>query len=211
MKQNDVPIVREGKRGCGYRKAGGLYLRSDGLGQPCGKLPLPLTVCPTCGEGIRPSRSATWVDALKLFASRECDNSKCQDWLCPLSDGRIQDSFGEDGRAYLIWVGEYHYKHPEDFALEAEAMGISRRVNAVPRGFVLGTTCVLLAHVNTPLPREAVEPGDMETLKVERGAAVFKVFRPDRIEYVVKGDETEEELDRLVERRITPVRVEGPQ
>lgn len=38
----------EGARGCGYRKAGGIYLVSGGIPRPCGKLPIPLTTCPTC-------------------------------------------------------------------------------------------------------------------------------------------------------------------
>ena len=38
-------------------------------------------------------------------------------------------------------------------------------------------------------------------------AAIFMVTRPTHIEYVVKGDETGEELEKLVKRGITPVQV----
>lgn len=32
----------EARRGCGYRKAGGLYLVASGMGSPCHRLPIPL-------------------------------------------------------------------------------------------------------------------------------------------------------------------------
>jgi hypothetical protein len=51
----------EHKRGCGYRKPGGMYLVSLGIGRDCGKLPIPLTVCPCCGAGIKFSRGFTWI------------------------------------------------------------------------------------------------------------------------------------------------------
>ena len=56
----------EAKRGCGYRKVGGLYLVSDGLGIPCDRLPITLEVCPCCGAGIKPARGWTWVDVPTL-------------------------------------------------------------------------------------------------------------------------------------------------
>jgi hypothetical protein len=47
------------KRGCGWRKPGGLYLCADGVGGVCGKLPIPLDICPTCHGGIKFCRSWT--------------------------------------------------------------------------------------------------------------------------------------------------------
>ena len=63
---NIQTIVNESERGCGFRKKGGLYLVSEGLAAPCGKLPIPLTVCPVCGQGIKPSRGWTWINGKKL-------------------------------------------------------------------------------------------------------------------------------------------------
>jgi hypothetical protein len=57
----------EGARGCGYRKPGGLYLVSGELSEPCPLLPFETSVCPTCGEGIRPARGFTWVDGAKFI------------------------------------------------------------------------------------------------------------------------------------------------
>ncbi len=84
----------------------------------------------------------------------------------------------------LIWVGEMFYKTPRAFLKEAAEQGISRRIRSIPRDFKLGETCVWLAH------RKAVEGVDMTP-------GVFYAFLPQRIEYIVKGDETEEKLRAL--------------
>ena len=51
----------EKERGCGFRKLGGLYVVSGKLAAPCGGLPIRLHVCEACGEGIKQSRSWTWI------------------------------------------------------------------------------------------------------------------------------------------------------
>jgi hypothetical protein len=96
------------------------------------------------------------------------------------------------GRVGLLWVGEKYYPHASDFTEEAAKLGVSRRIHQIPREFVLGETVILMAH------RKAIDnskPG------------VFMVLRPKDIEYVVKGNETEKELEALVKRGITPVQV----
>jgi hypothetical protein len=74
----------EPKRGCGYRKVGGLYLVVMGAGRHCGKMPIRAEVCPTCNGGIKPTRGWTWIDPAPLFADRPCDRADCGS--CP-SDG----------------------------------------------------------------------------------------------------------------------------
>lgn len=59
----------EGARGCGYRKAGGIYLCSGELSEPCPKLPVEMHTCPTCSSGIKPARGFTLVKVVKLEAS----------------------------------------------------------------------------------------------------------------------------------------------
>src|SRR5207302_7622776 len=59
-KGGDVAV--EAKRGCGYRKIGGLYFVGGGRGVACDRLPIPLDICPTCGHGIKQTRGFTWVD-----------------------------------------------------------------------------------------------------------------------------------------------------
>jgi hypothetical protein len=220
-----VPAVTrtsvEAKRGCGYRKPGGLYLVGDAPTTPCAALPVPLDVCPACGAGVKPTRGWTWVIPDVLLAKYlRPHGDDLHAAYCPLgAPGRLVGP-GEDeqyNRCGLLWVGESFYPMPWDFTAEAMRMGVSRRINAVPRGFKLGQW-VLLAHrkaiagtrcvcgfqhppgtpcdiSKTPLDDYGVTPG------------IFHLFRPRAIEYVVKGDETEEQLTALAKRDITPVRV----
>lgn len=114
------------------------------------------------------------------------------------------------GKSGLIWVGEQFYKTQEDFLREARSMGISRRVSVVPKGFKLGTW-VLLAHRRGVPHQEDIPDGLFAEFEVKQTRwipAIFSVFKPFALEYVVKGGETEEELERLVRRGLTPVKVE---
>lgn len=183
----------EGKRGCGYRKQGGLYLISGGMGRYCGALPIELSVCPTCHHGIKPSRGWTWIDLSALASVRGCQKEGgCGD--CPIADAKIS-------QCGLIWIGEKFYPSPLSFSNEAHNMGISRRISAVPRGFKLGETWVALAH------RKAIEGEFKLEEEPTFKSAIFHVFKPQRIEYVVKDDDTPEKLESLEKRGISLVRV----
>jgi hypothetical protein len=191
----------EGKRGCGYRKPGGLYLIGPPTGQSCCKLPFPLTICPCCGAGIRPARAWTWVDANKLFDQSDCNHPRHYEPRCPLEYGI--------GQAGLVWIGEKFYPSPQDFLQEAREIGISRRIGAVPKDFKLGETWVLLAH-RKAIPEIHMWDPDVESEpKQEWTPAIFSVFKPTAVEYVVKGDETEEDLERIVKRGLTPIVVKN--
>lgn len=198
----------EPRRGCGFRKVGGLYLVSGGAGVPCGRLPIILSTCPTCGGGIKQTRSWQWVAPGALLEhAPPCEFAHVElspeDRLarvfghhvgcdaCPLSHPR---RLGE--RAGLIWIGEKFYPTPHAFSEEAAKLGISRRVNAIPRGFKVGVTWVLLAH-----PR---------VLVLDDGAwlkGIFRVFRPERIEKIVTASQAADAaaVAELRERGITPV------
>lgn len=196
----------EGKRGCGYRKGGGIYLVSDGISSPCGKLPIKLDVCPCCSQGIKPSRGWTWVDADKLAGGKGCHLGVIECEFCPLG--------GEMGRAGLLWIGEKFYPTPGAFTAEAMKQGISRRLSQVPKDFKVGDTWVLVAHrkacdVRCALcgdsPKALCEQcGGTGSMKV---AGIFHAFLPRAIEYVMKGTETPDELERLHKRGFTLVRV----
>jgi len=41
------------KRGCGYRKIGGLYLVGNYIPVACDRLPMPIGACPVCGQGLQ--------------------------------------------------------------------------------------------------------------------------------------------------------------
>lgn len=191
-----IAIRHDRKRGCGWRKPGGLYLVCEGEGKFCGKLPIPLERCPTCNGGIKPARGWTWVDAVALLRSVRCRlwPDGCLD--CPAN---IQDAIA--AKAGLLWIGEAFYPTPQDWQREAREQGISRRIPALPLGFKLGETWVLLAH-------RRVIPVTVEDGQAPRWApGIFQLFKPSRVEYVVKGVETNVELADLMERGITPVRV----
>lgn len=181
-----VKIVHDKPRGCGRRKPGGLYLVAPGEGESCCKLPLRLEVCPTCHAGIKPARGWTWVDGDALLATAgPCTADKDS---CPAAQPM--------GQVGLLWVGEKFYPTPADFNREALEMGISRRIPALPKGFSLGKTWVFLAHrKGLFLDNKRWVPG------------IFRIFKPTEIQYVIRGDETPEELQKLIDRGITPVKV----
>ena len=193
----------EGRRGCGYRKPGGLYLVNRSEGKPCGRIPFPLIVCPCCGEGFRPSRGYRWVDGEKLLETApECSFDKCID-DCSFREGNEENV----GRSILIWTSPDNYPTPDDFLTESGEMGVCRRLSGdqIPRGLIVGETWVFLAH------REAIvrERKDSERLVDYHYflPGVFHAFVPEMIEYVVTGEETDAEIERLVKRGITPVQV----
>lgn len=195
----DIEVKHERKRGCGFRKPGGLYLISSGDGMPCCKLPIPLEVCPVCHSGIKPARGFTWVDLLPFVQNRACENQA--EGVCPLSLERIK----EIGKVGLIWVGEKFYPTPESLVKEAEDLGLSRRIPHLPKGFKVGETWVALAHRNC-IPTNPLFDGRKDR---EFVPGIFRMFKPERVEYVVKDDETEtpEFFERLAKKGITPVRV----
>lgn len=186
-----IEVRRDRVRGCGWREPGGLYLMAGGPSRPCGKLPIPLTTCPCCNAGIKPTRGWSWIDADALLAGVECHRPRfivgCG--LCPLAQ--------KLGRVGLLWVGGSFYKTPADWTKEAVEQGISRRIPALPKGFKAGETWVLVAH------REAI---DLEDGK--KGMGIFHAFKPTAVEYVVKGTETAEEIEALEKRGITAVTIE---
>lgn len=194
------------ERGCGWRQPGGLYLVSGAIGMPCGRLPIELTVCPTCSCGVKPARGWTWIESGPFLADRECQAEPARCLLCPLSRRM--------GKVGLLWIGEKFYATPGDFIKEADRIGISRRIPALPTGFVIGQTWVWLAHRKS-ISRVCDYCKGNRSLACDRcdefrltwHPAVFRAFRPQAIEYVTKGDETDEEIGSLLSRGITPVKV----
>jgi len=205
----EIQIRYEKKRGCGWRKPGGLYLVSGGLAKPCGKLPIPLSICPTCGHGIKPARGWTWIDGTQLVKDIKCKfEGEPHCFVCPMS--------GKPGKVGLLWVGEKYYRHPDDFSKEAAIQGVSRRVATLPHEFKLGETWVWFAH-RKGIANLCSECNGVAGLKKcttcndEKwlySPAIFHVFKPTAIEYIVKGNETEEALERLVKRGIMPIQIE---
>jgi len=204
----------EGARGCGYRKAGGYYFVAPALSEPCPRLPLELDRCPHCGQGIGPARGLTWITPAVIFPA-QVHGSPSHTERCPLGRGT---TFGHDAQEFandpmyhrtgalagLIWVGGLYYPTAESFMEEAARMGVSRRIKAPPRGFEIGEHWIYLGHRKAILGTE--DDPDLGPRTVYR-PGVITLFKPTAIEYVVKGDETDEEIEGLEERGITPVKV----
>jgi hypothetical protein len=215
----------EAKRGCGFRKVGGLYLVSGKLGAPCGRLPFPLTRCACCGAGFKFARSWQWVDPAAVFATPPhvdgepiptlpaCAGAVCTVYAgCPLGNPRTLGA-----RAGLLWIGKQHYPTPAHFTAEARTLGVSRRIKSVPRGFVAGETWVLLAHVEAahgrqrlgdldPAPLPGVDPDGLVDIRLP---GLFSIFQPTGIEKIVTETEARDAdaMAALEARGITPVAV----
>lgn len=211
-------ISVESRRGCGYRKVGGLYIMSGGIGRPCGRLPLELSICPTCGGGIHPSRSWTWVDPKPLFEPILClgeqGGNSCD--YCPVGPAQL----AKNERMGLLWIGTSHYATPADFTKEAERMGVSRRIPALPKGFELGKTWVLIAHRHcfqedcerckssgkiNDMTDGLVDCPDCKGVGQKYRPGIFHAFKPSAVEKVVDEDVTEEEVEALEKRGIDAV------
>lgn len=189
---------------------------SGALAEDCHRLPLPLTVCPTCNHGIKPARGWTWVanELLKpgcsiLDVPADFHAAHCEHCIvCTPSLIRAFDEEGVDqgeGRCGLIWIGAAHYPTPEDFMEEAATQGVSRRISAVPKGFLLGKTWVLMAHRSAILGPECSD-GMVGNAKPQAG--VVTAFRPRAIELILRESEvTPERIEKEAKRGVSIVSV----
>jgi len=194
----------ESKRGCGFRKVGGLYLVGEGRSVSCVMLPYLLEACPVCGEGIKQSMGWKWVKPIDLFRVSECPClhselgfDKCtRGGDCP---------FRFKGLHGLMWVGKKFYT-PSSFMEESARMGVSKRISNTPRGFKLGETWVFLGHPEAC--KKLVEgEGTLDGQKEVPAPGVFHIFMPTRIEKIVTETQAKnvEEMDKLKDKGITPV------
>jgi len=183
----------EPKRGCGYRRVGGLYLCGSGITVSCDRLPFPIEYCPVCGAGIHFSQAFQWIDAFRMFGIHEgCQDKHNNCYMCqPVSNPK----YG------LMWVGESFYT-PRSFIKEALEMGVSKRIPFIPKELKLGETIVLLAH------KKAIQEEifDMRKEDYEYKPAIFYAFKPTTIEMPIWKSELNDEKEKeLVKRGITPI------
>lgn len=178
----------EARRGCGYRKIGGLYLCSDAPNRPCCRFPFELDICPVCNQGVKQSRNVQW------FTPNPWIKGPCKFSNLPCS---IKHNLPVSEKALLIWIGLKYYATPDHFLDEAKRMGISRRIKTVPRGFKLGETKVFFAHPACAFPQSN---GDIDYLP-----GVFAMVVPRRIELLITEDPTEKMQRQLKDPRISPV------
>lgn len=186
----------EGPRGCGTREPGGFYLVTEGAPVKCGLLPAHLL------SSYLPTRAPSWhtLDLVLndwVGAPKPCPKKEC---TCGVK------AYPDTTPALLMWVGMGYYKTVERFEDEAGRMGISRRISRslALSGNVGTDTFIMLAH------REAGtyidENGDIQSAR-----QIFSVFQPKRIEYILRGDETETQLQDMEARGITLIELVDPQ
>jgi len=198
-----IEIRNEAKRGCGYRKPGGLYMVTEGVSVAVPCLPVPLHVCPVCYQGVKATRSFQWIEPGRLLLDLVEKNTPA----CPQCMGLTQVCAMAStlkGKAGLMWIGDKYYT-PESFRKEAAQMGISKRIPNVPKDFKIGEHWVFLGH-RKAIVQHVGHVGSQE-LKDEYKPGIFTAFKPTAIEYVVKPDDSVEKLDSLAKRGITLVDV----
>lgn len=192
-----ISYTTESKRGCGYRKGGGTYLCAGRPAAPCGKFPVRLAICPTCHSGVKQTRGWTWIEPAPFFLEQTCDQiapmrsvssapNGC--FGCPVNDDNVLLSAALRVRAGLLWVGADFYKTPGDFLREGMAMGISRRVSALPNDFVVGQTVIYFAHPKTCHGYDE-EVGEYRSGAADMGPGIFGSFRATAVHYILTDEE----------------------
>lgn len=184
-------MAAESRRGCGYRKVGALYLCGGGIWTGCDRIPYEVEACPVCGEGIHFPRSLKEINPLKLFGEHE----NCRDSL------NCHMCHPSDGVGYILGVGEKFYT-PESFLFEAQTVGVSKCIQAVPKNLKLGETWVYLIH------RKAINAGQDGDGNDIYKMAIFAAFVPDRVEMPTwKSKLTKKKRKELEKRGIIPVEI----
>lgn len=198
------------KRGCGYRKVGGLYLVGNYIPVACDRLPLEVGSCPVCGSGVHWIRNIAEINPYRLWGV----HMPCIDHLCKVCQP-------PDDVAFIMGVGERHYS-PSSFLEEAVAMGVSKRIPAIPKKLKLGETVVYLAHKKAVEVRESLAVqqamGVLENIgnpqmrlleaegKPTYKMGIFCAFIPQRVEKLIwEKEATEENMEALRKRGIEPV------
>ncbi len=215
----------EEKRGCGYRKIGGMYLVGEALTIGCDRLPLQLESCPVCGAGIHFTRGMTEIFPLDLLGTHdekatvfkgnpkvegEVTKVNCFDKVRPCE---VCDPTNE--LAYVMMVGEKHYPTIVHFMEEANRIGVSKRIPFIPKKLKMGETIIYLAHpkaCKVPVPPENDSESPQQRLvdaqKTGGALGLFMTFRPRAIEMpVYKKNLTKKKKAELKKRGITPIEI----
>jgi hypothetical protein len=158
------------------------------------------------------ARSFQWITHDMLLAYADpCKSVDDHCAMCPLCSPSLLKHDEPGNKSGLIWIGKQHYS-PQSFLMEANSMGVSRRISSIPKGLVIGKTRIFVAHKQGLNVQETLfegapesEPGDL----IE--PAVIASFKPKRIELLVDDTgemEDEEWVQKLVEKKgVTLVQV----
>ncbi|MGI0011816.1 MAG: hypothetical protein ACREBU_00020 [Nitrososphaera sp.] len=145
-----------------------------------------------CGEHPRFTQGIQQINPYKLWDMHHECMDKYGDPVCQ-----------PDGRAFLMWVGNEYTVN--SFIVEAQIMGVSKRIPAIPANMDVGRDWVFLAKLHLiPLHEKSFSFNGDE----ERGYApgVFYAFQPERIELILPDDQNTAQLqEELTAKGITPV------
>ena len=170
---------------------GGLYLTSGPTTTGCDRLPLRITPCEVCGQEPRFNRSISRISPFALWGNHYAEVvCSCEFTVIP----RHCPVCNPTDVGYLMWVGsEYTIK---SFSNEALAMGVSKRIPALPVGFVLGQSVLYLAYLKA-LPASGQLPLlalDSPTHRSKHVPAVFMSCVPSRLELIVTDVQAADEV-----------------
>lgn len=153
--------------------AGGVITRSvdalpgKGYFAPGIKMLLPATVKTLMDLGLVELRETTEDEEI-YAATGEALSTEPEAEVVELIDAQPADA-----KDYLMWVGTGSYPTIEDFATEAEQLGVSKRLSRLPEDFELGVSRIFLAH-------DEGQIGD---------GVIFGYFIVTRIEALVRPEE----------------------
>jgi hypothetical protein len=212
----------EPQRACGYRKIGGIYLEGGkGIGFVCGRLPLPVHACQSCGQQVKFTRALQRITAAAITVPADqvaggwhsCSHPEAPMHCaaCPLALTDRETTLG------LLWIGSRYYT-PETFTREATVLGVSRRLPFVPGWVKPGETWILVAHREaclvdctcshfTPLGGPDIDCQACKGSGKVGTPGVFYAFRAHRIVKIVPNTITTSEYDKLAKRGLVPVMV----
>jgi hypothetical protein len=208
-----VEILHEPKRGCGYRHGGadgvGIYLMGEVLNPGvCELLPWALDTCPCCGGGVKFARAWTSITPASLFVPDD-EHLACIEEINPPTNEIMEEYRNHNHAACpmcnpppgihgLVWAGHQYYT-ATSFAAEALERGVSKRLPSIPRDLEVGRTVVYVAHIKACgnfLTGEEMTPG------------VFMAFRPTHVDLVIDSeDDVPEKAANLLKRHEGQARV----
>lgn len=161
-----------------------------GVGEPCERLPIPLVACPWCKRAlVSQTRGLQWMGvACAVAGAKPCDPQQVHYHdLCPLCTTTLMQKAEPKDEFALMWIGAEHYPTPQHWTAEANQMGVSRRLSAIPKRMVLGKTWVLVGHPEAATVTVKVKKeGELaEVEEVRKVPGIFHAFRPSAYELIV--------------------------
>lgn len=200
----------EAKRGCGYRKVGGLYLMGGIMDSSCDRLPMNLEVCPTCGSGLKVGKGFTEINPFMLWnyhAVTQAAEAVAKGTAEVCRDPKTCCvCYPPDDIAYVMRVGDKFYS-VKTFMVEANSMGVCKRIPFIPRKLKVGKTPIYLVH-----KKAGWKYASGEKKLIDVTDAIFNAFIPTRIEQLVwvkdlKGKKGKALWEQLEKRGITVIPV----